>query len=103
MRRFLAIGGLACGCGFAALPLALGAPASAYEPGAIAAVPGIESADPDLAAQRRRGAWCTPHGCAGAAPSPWSEAAGFGAATVAAGWLARRRPLVGEGARALRP
>jgi len=38
-----------------------------------------------------RGRFCTPFGCTGAPSNPWSVAAGFGAAALAAGWLGRRR------------
>ena len=92
MRRFLAIGCVATGLGIAAFSQALAAPATAFEPDAMAAVPRLETANPSLAAQSRRGAFCTPLGCAGARPSPWGEAAGFAAASLAAGWLARGRP-----------
>jgi MYXO-CTERM domain-containing protein len=34
---------------------------------------------------------CTPLGCVGAPSSPWTYAASFGAAVLAAGWLGRRR------------
>jgi hypothetical protein len=91
MRRFLAIGCVATGLGIAAFSWALAAPAIAFEPDAVSAVPGLESANPSLAAQSRRGAFCTPLGCAGTRPSPGSEAVGFAVATLAAGWLARRR------------
>jgi hypothetical protein len=91
MRRFLAIGSVAIGLGCVVFSWALAAPATAFEPDAIAAVPGLESVNPSLAEQSRRGAFCTPLGCAGARSSPWGEATGFGAATLAAGWLARRR------------
>ena len=91
MQRFLAIGSVAIGLGCMVFSCALAAPAIAFEPDAIAAVPGLESANPSLAAQSRRGAFCTPLGCAGARSSPWGEATGFAAATLAAGWLARRR------------
>jgi MYXO-CTERM domain-containing protein len=94
MRRFSAIGAVAIGFLPGVLSGAQPAPATAYEPDAIAAVPGLESANPGLAAQSRAGAFCTPLGCAGAPPSPWGEAAGFAAAALAAGWLARRRPLI---------
>jgi hypothetical protein len=88
MRRFLAIGPVAIGIGTVLFSWALVAPATAFEPDAIAVVPGLESANPSLAAQSRRGAFCTPLGCPGTPPSPWGEAAGF---SLAAGWLARRR------------
>jgi hypothetical protein len=91
MRRFLAIGCVATGLGIAAFSWALSAPATAFEPDAIAAVPGLESANPSLAAQSRRGAFCTPLGCAGTRQTPGSEAAGFAIATLATVWLARRR------------
>jgi hypothetical protein len=96
MRRFLAIrllaiDSVAIGLGCVVFSWALAAPVSAFEPDAIALVPGLESANPSLAAQSRRGAFCTPLGCAGGRSSPWSEATGFAAATLAAGWLARRR------------
>jgi len=91
MRRFLAIGSVAIGLGSVLFSWALATPATAFEPDAIAAVPGLESANPSLAEPSRRGAFCTPLGCAGARSSPWGEATGFAAATLAAGWLARRR------------
>ena len=93
MRRFLAIGAVAIGIASVLFSWALAAPATAFEPDAISAVPGLESANPGLAAQSRRGAFCTPLGCAGTRPSPWGEAAGFAAASLAAGWLGRRRSL----------
>jgi hypothetical protein len=93
MRRFFAIGPVAIGIGTVLFSWALVAPATAFEPDAIAVVPGLESANPSLAAQSRRGAFCTPLGCAGTPPSPWGEAAGFAAASLAAGWLARRSSL----------
>ena len=34
---------------------------------------------------------CTTPGCAGGTSSPWNQVAGFGAAALAAIWLARRR------------
>jgi hypothetical protein len=41
-------------------------------------------------AERWKGRFCTPTGCAGAASSPWGTAAGFGSVVLAAGWMARR-------------
>ncbi|MEE9608319.1 MAG: hypothetical protein V3U03_11330 [Myxococcota bacterium] len=38
-----------------------------------------------------RGRYCTSTRCAGTRPSPWGQAAGFGAAVLAAGWIGRRR------------
>jgi len=38
-----------------------------------------------------RGRYCTPTGCTGAPSNPWSVAAGFGGAVLAAGWIGRRR------------
>jgi hypothetical protein len=38
------------------------------------------------------GAYCTKPGCSGPAGARWDGAAGFAAAAVGAGWLARRRP-----------
>jgi LPXTG-motif cell wall-anchored protein len=41
--------------------------------------------------ERSTGRPCTRIGCAGVSASFWSTAAGFGAAVLAAGWIARRR------------
>jgi hypothetical protein len=90
MRRFLVIGRLAFGIGVAASSGLVAASSTASEPAADAAVPGLESVDPGRAALGRPGAYCTPLGCPGRPPSPWSRAAAFGAAAAATGWLARR-------------
>ena len=37
------------------------------------------------------GRFCTFATCAGSTQPPWSAAIGFGAAALAAGWIARRR------------
>jgi hypothetical protein len=42
-------------------------------------------------AARWRGQYCTPTGCTGAPSNPWSIAAGFGGAALAARWLGGRR------------
>ena len=70
MGRFLAIGALLAAC----------LVGSANEAGAATPEPRIH------------GLYCTPIGCAGASGSAWSNAAGFGAAALAAGVIARRRP-----------
>jgi hypothetical protein len=87
MQRFLCIA-----AGLAALSWALAAPAPALEPGAAPRVPAIAPAEmPGPAAEGRRGVTCTPIGCFRAPSSPWSALAGFGAAALAAGWIARRQ------------
>ncbi len=70
MRRFLAVGAI--------LAALLGG--AAVEAGAATPEPRVS------------GPYCTPIGCAGASGSPWSSAIGFGAAALAAGVIARRRP-----------
>lgn len=87
MRRFLCTG-----AGLAALSWALAAPAPALDPGAAPAVPAIApAAMPGPAEEGRSGVSCTPFGCFRAPSSPWSALAGFGAAAIAAGWIARRQ------------
>jgi hypothetical protein len=54
-----------------------------------------EAATPAAAAEHDVSEWagryCTPTGCAGAPSSPVAQAASFGAAALAIGFLARRR------------
>ena len=69
--RGLAVTALICG---------LAAPTAAAEP--------AEAAD----AASWRGRYCTPTGCGGSASAPWSGTLAFAATTLAAGWIARRRP-----------
>jgi len=59
-----------------------------------AAAPEDAGATPTGRAQieRWKGRFCTPTGCAGTPASPWGAAAGFGAAILATGWIARRQP-----------
>jgi hypothetical protein len=57
-------------------------------PRAHAATPG-DAAEPN--AKSWVGRYCTPTGCAGALSSPFAQAAGFGAASLAILFLARRR------------
>ena len=65
------------------------APGRALEPAVTVSVPRVGIPEFDTAGEA--GAYCTLLGWRGAAPSPFSEAAGFGAAALAAGWLGRRR------------
>ena len=75
MRRFARLAGT-----FAALAIASAASAeTGPSPAKAAAV------DPALLRP------CTAPGCAGGTSSSWNQAAGFGAATLAAIWLARWR------------
>ncbi len=67
----------------------LAAPGHALEPTATISLPRVGIPEFDTAGET--GAYCTFLGCRGAAPSPFSEAAGFGAAALAAGWMGRRR------------
>ena len=67
---------------------ALAAPGRGSEPAATVSVPRVGIPEFDTAGES--GAYCTILGCRGASPSPFSEAAGFGGAALAAGWLGRR-------------
>ena len=63
---------------------------------AVAIAPmSAEAATPAAAAEHDVSEWagryCTPTGCAGAPSSPVAQAASFGAAALAIGFLARRR------------
>lgn len=72
----------------AALFGALAATVRASEPAATVSIPRLGI--PEFDAAGESGAYCTRLGCLGASPSPFGEAAGFGAAVLAAGWLGRR-------------
>ena len=77
-----------------AAPLAT---AAAFDPAELRAVPALTapSAAEALEARWRRQV-CTAPGCAGPASQPWVQAASFGAAVVAAGWIGRRRQTPGS-------
>ena len=51
----------------------------------------LAPAPPDDATATWVGRYCTPHGCSGSLESVLGNAAGFGAAALAAALLARRR------------
>jgi len=62
---------------------------------ALLAAPRAHAVTPAAAAEPNVASWvgryCTPTGCAGAPSSPVAQAAGFGAASLAIIFLARRR------------
>ena len=69
---------------------ALGA-ASALEPVDDAPVPEAAGGIGPGLPQTPEREYCTPLGCVGVRTAHWSSVAGFAAAAIAAGWLARRR------------
>jgi hypothetical protein len=90
MRRFLSIASVsfAIVTGLVAGPIAASAPPPGLLPPTVPLAMALSVGQPD---GDWRGRFCTTASCTGRSPRSGSDALGFGAAVLAAGWIARRR------------